>query len=159
MLIAVAAIGKLKAGPERELFDRYIDRATAAGKSLGLTFTVRELPENRAATAAFRMTEEATALMATLPAGAFLVALDEKGKAMDSKAFADFVAARRDAGTHNLVFAIGGPDGHGDSLLDKAALRLAFGAMTWPHQLVRVMLAEQIYRAVTILSGHPYHRA
>ncbi len=97
--------------------------------------------------------------MATFPAGAFLVALDEKGKAMDSKAFADFVAGRRDAGTHNLVFAIGGPDGHGDSLLDKAALRLAFGAMTWPHQLVRVMLAEQIYRAVTILSGHPYHRA
>jgi 23S rRNA (pseudouridine1915-N3)-methyltransferase len=158
VLIAIAATGKLRAGPERELFDRYIDRSATAGKSLGLTFTVRELPESRAATPPLRTKQEAAALMASLPSGAFLVALDEKGKTLDSNAFADLVAARRDAGTQNLVFAIGGPDGHGP-LLDKAALRLAFGAMTWPHQLVRVMLAEQIYRAVTILSGHPYHRA
>jgi 23S rRNA (pseudouridine1915-N3)-methyltransferase len=158
MLITVAAVGRLKDGPEREIFERYLSRATAAGRSLGLTFALREFPESRAATAAARKEQEAALLLQALPAGAVLVALDEGGKSIDSRAFADRVARWRDDGAAALAFALGGPDGHGRTLLDKAALRLAFGAMTWPHQLARMMLAEQLYRTVTILSGHPYHR-
>lgn len=159
MLIAVAAIGRLKAGPERELHDRYIKRATAAGKVLGLGFASREFPESRATTAAARKDQEAVALLAGLPPAARLVALDEGGKALDSATFARRIAGWRDDGAEAVAFAIGGADGHGVALLEAATLRLAFGAMTWPHQLVRVMLAEQLYRTVTILSGHPYHRA
>ena len=159
MLIAIAAVGKLKAGPERELFDRYLARAGAAGKQLGLTFAAREFPESRAASPAARMTHEAEALLAAVPQSAPLVALDERGSAIDSASFARRIAAWRDNGAGNVIFALGGADGHGAALLAKAEFRLAFGAMTWPHQLVRIMLAEQIYRAVTILSGHPYHRA
>jgi 23S rRNA (pseudouridine1915-N3)-methyltransferase len=96
-------------------------------------------------------------VLAALPT-ALLVALDEGGKGLASRAFADRIAAWRDAGDANVAFVIGGADGLGAAILEKARIRLAFGAMTWPHQLVRVMLAEQLYRAVTILSGHPYHR-
>jgi 23S rRNA (pseudouridine1915-N3)-methyltransferase len=158
MRVTIAAIGRLKAGPERELLDRYLDRAGKAGKRLSLSFTVREFPESRAATAATRKIEEASAVLAALPAGAMLVALDESGTGLDSRSFAARIGKWRDGGAEDLVLAIGGPDGHGDAILGKAALRLAFGGMTWPHQLVRLMLAEQLYRVVTILSGHPYHR-
>jgi 23S rRNA (pseudouridine1915-N3)-methyltransferase len=158
MLITVAAIGRLKDGPEREIFERYLSRATAGGRSLGLTFALREFPESRAAAATVRKEQEATVLLEALPFGTALVALDEGGRPMDSRTFADRVARWRDDGVASLAFALGGPDGHGRALLDKATLRLAFGAMTWPHQLARIMLAEQLYRAVTILSGHPYHR-
>jgi 23S rRNA (pseudouridine1915-N3)-methyltransferase len=143
MLITIAAVGKLKAGPERELFDRFFSRAGTTGRRLSLTFAHREFPESRASPAATRRDQEAAAMLTALPADATVVALDESGK---------------NGGAADIVFAIGGADGHGAALIDKAALRLAFGAMTWPHQLVRLMLAEQCYRAVTILSGHPYHR-
>jgi 23S rRNA (pseudouridine1915-N3)-methyltransferase len=159
MLITVAAIGRLKAGHERELFDHFLARATAPGKTIGLTFTEREFPESRAGSSGVRGTQEAAALLTAVPAGAMLVALDESGTSMTSNAFADRLGKWRDDGTAGVVFAIGGADGHGPALIAKAGLRLAFGAMTWPHRLVRVMLAEQLYRAVTILSGHPYHRA
>jgi 23S rRNA (pseudouridine1915-N3)-methyltransferase len=158
MLITIAAIGRLKAGPERELYERYLDRASAAGKRLGLAFATRELAESRAASDAARKEQEAAALLAAVPPGTVLVALDEDGRTADSAAFAAHIARWRDGGTPGIVFAIGGPDGHGPGVATKAAFRLAFGAMTWPHQLVRIMLAEQLYRAVTILSGHPYHR-
>ena len=158
MLITIAAIGKLKVGPERELFERYMTRATSVGRKLALTFTIRESTESRAASAAIRKNQESAAIVSALPAGAVLVALDETGRSIDSRAFADRLAAWRDGGAPGVTFAIGGADGHSQALTDKAALRLAFGAMTWPHQLVRLMLAEQLYRAVTILSGHPYHR-
>jgi len=158
MLITVGAIGRLKDGPERELCDRYLSRASAAGRALGLTFALRELAESRAASAPARKEQEAAALIGGLAAGTALVALDEGGKSLDSRAFADRIARWRDDGAGGLAFAIGGPDGHGRALLDKATLRLAFGAMTWPHQLARIMLLEQLYRTVTILSGHPYHR-
>jgi 23S rRNA (pseudouridine1915-N3)-methyltransferase len=156
--VTIAAIGKLKAGAERDLAARYIDRANAGGRRLGLTVTVRELPEGRAANPATRKDDEADALVGGLATGALLIALDERGRALDSPAFAARLADWRDTGTADLVLAIGGADGHGKAVLDRAALRLSFGAMTWPHQLVRVMVAEQLYRAVTILSGHPYHR-
>jgi 23S rRNA (pseudouridine1915-N3)-methyltransferase len=159
MLITIAAIGRLKAGAERELYERYLARASAAGRRHGLAFATRELPESRAASEATRRDQEAAALISSVPAGAVLVALDEHGKAMDSAAFATRIAGWRDDGAPVIVFAIGGPDGHGPGVAAKAALRLAFGAMTWPHQLVRIMLAEQLYRAVTIISGHPYHRS
>lgn len=158
MLITIAAVGKLKAGPERELFDRFFSRAGTTGRRLSLTFAHREFPESRASSAATRRDQEAAAMLTALPADATVVALDESGKNMASRAFAERLAGWRDGGAADIVFAIGGADGHGAALIDKAALRLAFGAMTWPHQLVRLMLAEQCYRAVTILSGHPYHR-
>lgn len=155
MLITIAAVGKLKAGPERDLYDRYVERATGAGRSLALTLATREFVESRAATATARKEQEAEMLLAL---GGTLVALDEGGRTLDSRSFADRIARWRDDGVAGLVFALGGPDGHGSALLKKSALRLAFGPMTWPHQLARIMLAEQLYRAVTILSGHPYHR-
>jgi len=158
MLITIAAVGRLKAGPERVLFDRFVDRAGTAGRKLGLTFTTREFSESRATSGPSRKDQEANALLAALPSGAVLVGLDEAGRSLDSRAFAERIAKWRDNGTGDLVLAIGGADGHGSALLEKASLRLAFGPMTWPHQLARLMLAEQLYRAVTILSGHPYHR-
>ena len=159
MLITVAAVGKLKAGPERELFERFLERAEASGRTLGLTFAVRELAESRAASAELRKSQEGVSLRAALPGGATVVALDERGKNLTSTDFAGRIGSWRDGGQANLAFVIGGPDGHGAALTDAAALKIAFGGMTWPHQLARVMLAEQLYRAVTILSGHPYHRA
>ncbi len=155
MLITIAAIGRLKAGPERELFDRYMGRAEAAGRKLGLTFAVRESPESRAASSEARRLEEAAVLLKA--ATGKLVALDERGRNLTSVAFAGQLARWRDSGA-GVTVAIGGADGHGAGLLERADLRLAFGEMTWPHQIVRAMLAEQLYRAVTILSGHPYHR-
>jgi 23S rRNA (pseudouridine1915-N3)-methyltransferase len=158
MLITIAAVGKLKAGPERELFDRFVDRAGNAGRKLGLTFTTREFSESRAASPPIRKDQEAAALLGVLMPSGLLVALDEGGKNLDSRAFAEQLRKWRDDGAGDLTLAIGGADGHGPALLAKATLRLAFGPMTWPHQLARLMLAEQLYRAVTILSGHPYHR-
>jgi 23S rRNA (pseudouridine1915-N3)-methyltransferase len=158
MLITIAAIGKLKQGPERDLFDRYIDRAGTAGRKLGLSFTTREFAESRATSAPLRREQEATAILSAVAQGAILIALDEGGKNLDSRGFAERIAHWRDDRAVALVLAIGGADGHGADLLAKANFRLAFGPMTWPHQLIRLMLAEQLYRAVTILSGHPYHR-
>lgn len=158
MRITIAAVGRAKAGPERDLTSRYLDRAAQAGRRLGLTFTVREFTDSRAATAPTRMKQEADAILASLSADDVLVALDRTGTDLGSRAFANRLADWRRDGVANVVFAIGGTDGHGTALMQRAALRLAFGAPTWPHQLARVMLAEQLYRAVTILTGHPYHR-
>jgi len=158
MRILIAAVGRLKAGPDRALIERYIDRASQAGRSLGLTLSVREFVESRAQRADERMAQEAATLLSALPDGAILVALDERGETPSSAAFAKRVGDWRDQGARDLVFAIGGPDGHGDAIRKRADLKLAFGAMTWPHQIVRILLAEQIYRAATILAGHPYHR-
>ncbi|MHC5655017.1 23S rRNA (pseudouridine(1915)-N(3))-methyltransferase RlmH [Stappia sp.] len=159
MRLHIACIGRLKAGPEREFFSRYSERVTKGGRGVSLgPLEMIELPESRAQRAADRKAEEARALLAALPAGAVIVALDETGKTMSSEDFASRVADLRDAGTADLAFVIGGPDGHGSALVDAARLVLALGPMTWPHQIVRGLIAEQIYRAATILSGHPYHR-
>jgi 23S rRNA (pseudouridine1915-N3)-methyltransferase len=157
--LTIAAIGRTKAGPERELAGRYLDRAAKAGGRLGLSFQLREIPESRASRPADRKREEAEALLAAVPSGAVAVALDEHGDTLGSEAFAKRIGRWRDDGTADVALFIGGADGLDGELLAKARLVLAFGAMTWPHQLVRTMIAEQLYRAVTILSGHPYHRA
>jgi 23S rRNA (pseudouridine1915-N3)-methyltransferase len=157
--VQIAAIGRMKQGPERELVARYLDRAIAGGKSLGLNgFEVSEHPESRAATAPLRKADEAKVLRAGVPDGAVLVALDEHGKSISSDAFASQLGRWRDDGRTAATFLIGGADGLDPALLAGAALALSFSPLTWPHQLVRIMLAEQLYRATTILSGHPYHR-
>src|SRR5690606_32973192 len=159
MQIVVAAIGRMKHGPERELAARYLARAEAAGRALGLTgFSVAESPESRAQDASSRKREEAAALTRLSPSGARRIVLDERGKMLASAAFAEKIAAWRDDGAPALTLAIGGPDGHDPAFRDNADLVLSFSPMTWPHQLVRIMAAEQLYRATTILSGHPYHR-
>lgn len=159
MRIAIHAVGRLKSGPERDLADRYLDRAGKIGRSLGITaVTGREWPESRALRPDDRKAEEAAALLAELPEGAALWAFDERGDSPTSTGFAADLARLRDAGRSALVFAIGGADGHGPALLDRADRRLAFGRLTLPHQIVRILAAEQVYRALTILSGHPYHR-
>ena len=158
MRIAVHAVGRMKAGPERELVDRYFDRFARSGPGIGLEFAgVTETPESRARGADERRREEARKL-SSLSEGAALILLDERGKNLTSAEFAAKIASLRDAGRRNAILAIGGPDGHDEALRRSAELIVSFGAATWPHQLVRVMLAEQLYRAATILSGHPYHR-
>ncbi len=158
MRIAIAAIGRMKQGPERELVSRYLDRARASGKALALTgFDVLEFAESRAGSADARKDEEARTLSAALPEGVRVV-LDEHGKSISSQAFATQLGRWRDDGRAAVSFVIGGADGHGRDLLSGADLTLSFSPLTWPHQMVRIMLAEQLYRTTTILSGHPYHR-
>jgi 23S rRNA (pseudouridine1915-N3)-methyltransferase len=158
--IIVAAIGRLKSGPETELAARYAKRAGQTGRSLGLRdIEIVEIRESRAAEAEKHMIEESIALANVIPAGSAVVLLDSRGESLDSPALAGRLAQWRGDNRPAVVFVIGGPDGLAASLADEADLRLAFGAATWPHQLVRVMLLEQLYRAATILTGHPYHRA
>ena len=157
MRLLIAAIGRARAGPERALAEAYLDRARRLAPRLGFRgLELVEIDESRKA--ALRRDEEAAALLAACPEGAALIALDERGDNLSSPSFARRLAALRDEGRPATSFLIGGPDGHGPLIRSRATLSLAFGAATWPHLLVRVLLAEQIYRAMTILSGHPYHR-
>ena len=154
MRLTIVAIGRLARGPESELVRTYADRATAAGRALGLgPLEVLELESRKPGKDA-----EGEALLAALPAGAHVIACDERGKAWGSRAFADRLASLRDRGVRQLAFVVGGADGLTDEGRGAAAETLAFGPQTWPHALVRVMLAEQVYRATTILAGTPYHR-
>lgn len=160
MRLTIVAIGRLKQGPERELAARYHARFTDIGRSLGFRgLDIHEIAESRARDAAARSAEEGAAIAARCPEQAVLVTLDERGRSLESADFSRRLTAWRDAGTAETVFVIGGADGLSPELRRKAKLTLAFGAATWPHQMVRVMLLEQIYRAATILAGHPYHRA
>ncbi|MTD95243.1 23S rRNA (pseudouridine(1915)-N(3))-methyltransferase RlmH [Hyphomicrobium sp. xq] len=159
MRLVVAAVGRLK-DAERELCERYSKRFDAAGRSLCLgPLTITELSESRAAGADARKADEAARLMKAAGTADVRVVLDEGGKALSSEAFAKWIAQRRDGGAKGLAFLIGGPDGHGPAALDGAALKLSLGPMTLPHGMARAVLIEQLYRAATILSGHPYHRA
>jgi 23S rRNA (pseudouridine1915-N3)-methyltransferase len=159
MRILVAATGRLKAGPDRALVERYQNRAVNIGRTLGLRGPdVIEVKESRAREAMRRATEEAIALASTIPDGAIKIALDSRGQNASSDAFAGRIRGWRDGGHQILCFVIGGADGLAAGLTDDADAIFAFGSATWPHQLVRIMLMEQIYRAMTILSGHPYHR-
>jgi 23S rRNA (pseudouridine1915-N3)-methyltransferase len=142
------------------LAERYRERFDEIGRKLGFRgLEIHEIPESRARDAATRMSEEAAAMSALIPEKSVLVTLDERGENIDSAGFARHLGRWRDQGNGNTIFAIGGADGLSPDLQRKAKLRIAFGSATWPHQMVRVMLLEQIYRAATILAGHPYHRA
>jgi 23S rRNA (pseudouridine1915-N3)-methyltransferase len=158
--LLLIGVGRLKSGPERELVARYAERCAAGGRKVGLTaFDLREIEESRARRPEDRKAEEAQALGNLLPPGAKLVCLDERGKTLDSEAFAGKMGDWRDGGAPACAVVIGGPDGLDPEFRARADLVLAFGAMTWPHQLVRALAAEQLFRAMTILAGHPYHRA
>jgi 23S rRNA (pseudouridine1915-N3)-methyltransferase len=160
MRLIVAAIGRLKAGSERELAERYRDRVAKAGRAVGLRdIEIVEIRESRAQDAAKRVLEESIALANLIPERALVVALDAMGENLDSGSFTVTLRGWRDAGRPAAIFCVGGADGLGEEVKRRADLTLAFGAATWPHQLVRIMLLEQLYRAVTILAGHPYHRA
>ena len=157
--VTLVATGRLKPGLERDLAAHYLERAALAGRPLGMAVGARELDESRARRPEDRKREEAEALRAAFPAATLTVALDEAGRTLDSAGFANLFGAARDAGRGAMIVVIGGPDGLDPDFRRSADHAVAFGAMTWPHQLVRVMAAEQIYRAATILAGHPYHRA
>jgi len=159
MRLLIAAVGKLKQGPERSLGTHYLGRAEALGRRLNLSpLTSIELPESRASAADARRNAEALALLAKVPADFQMLCLDPAGKPLSSEDFARLLARLRDGGTGGLAFLIGGPDGLGQAALDAAKMSLSLGPMTLPHGLARIVLAEQLYRAMTILAGHPYHR-
>ena len=160
MRLLLIAVGRLKAGPERDLFERYAKRLAESVRLVGIAgFECREIEEGRARRPEDRQAEEARAIRAALPAGARLVLCDERGKSLTSVEFAAEIGVARDHGESAYAVVLGGPDGLDPKLRGEAHRLLAFGAMTWPHQLARIMAAEQAYRALTILAGHPYHRA
>src|SRR5262245_47741307 len=159
MRLTVAAIGRLRDGPERELAERYRKRTAELGRRVGLRdVEIVEVRESRAKDVGKRMIEESIAIANVISDKAAVVVLDERGENLDSRALATQLGKWRDAGRPAAVFIIGGDEGLAPALSERATLRLAFGAATWPHQLMRSMLLEQLYRAVTILAGHPYHR-
>lgn len=159
MRILVIAVGRLKQGPECELAEMYRKRAEGIGRSLGLRdIEIIEIRESRAQDAERRRVEESIAIASVVPERAVLVMLDERGDNRDSAALAALLREWRAEDRTAVCFVIGGADGLGDNLRQRANLKLAFGTATWPHQLVRIMLLEQLYRAATILAGHPYHR-
>ena len=159
MQITIAAVGQLKSGPEQELFEHYLKRLRQHGGQCGLgDIIVRETPEDRARTATERRRNETAKLATLLPQKSSTIALDENGKAFSSVEFANRIAHWRDIGTARLGFLIGGPDGLGREIKQAAGEVFSLGRLTWPHRLARVLLAEQLYRTATILTGHPYHR-
>jgi 23S rRNA (pseudouridine1915-N3)-methyltransferase len=153
--LTLCVVGRLRAGPEKELIDDYLTRFDRTGRALGLgPVRVVEVEDRKGG----GMAAEAALLRKAIPSGAAIIVLDERGKVMPSPKFAARLADFRDAGRSEVALVIGGADGIDPSLRTQADLALSFGAMVWPHMLVRVMLAEQLYRAVSILAGSPYHR-
>jgi 23S rRNA (pseudouridine1915-N3)-methyltransferase len=152
MRIVIASVGRDRKDLARALCEDYARRCAWPVELIELAPRATSLPAGR------RLEEEAERLLKALPEGAIVIALDERGRNLDSRGFARRLADWRDTGRPAVAFVIGGADGLAPALLERADERVAFGRMTWPHRLVRVMLLEQIYRAQTILAGHPYHR-
>ena len=150
-IAAVGRWGETKGGPERALFDRYASR-------LDIRLDLKDVVETRRLTGPKLRAAEGERLLAQIPKGATVVALDVKGRSLDSEGLAKLVAGWRNGGTKDIVFVIGGADGLDVAVLARADLRLSLGPLTWPHLMVRAMLAEQLYRAQCILDRHPYHR-
>jgi 23S rRNA (pseudouridine1915-N3)-methyltransferase len=155
MRLTICAVGRLRAGPERLLVDDYVARLTRTGRALGLGPLSEVEVEDRKGTG---MGAEGLLIARAIPEGAAVVALDERGQMLGSPELAGRLAAWRDGGRQDAAFLIGGADGLAPELRERADLVLSLGPMVWPHKLVRVMLAEQLYRAATILAGSPYHR-
>ena len=151
MRVTIAAVGRDRSGPARDLFDEYCRRCP-------WPIRLHEVPPRTTAPPERRLAEEAGRLSSAVARDAAVVALDENGRNLTSRALAAKIGAWQRHGRSELAFLIGGPDGLDAALLERADLVLALGRMTWPHRLVRVLLAEQLYRAATILAGHPYHR-
>ena len=149
MRITIAAVGRLRNGPIRDLISDYTKR-------LPWDLTIREVAEGRQQ--GRRKEDEATALLASVADGAGVIALDERGKDLTSEGLATWLAKRRDDGQRDWAVLIGGADGLGAAVLDRADLVLSLGRLTWPHMLARLLVVEQLYRAHTIQTGHPYHR-
>ena len=159
MRLSVIAVGRLKDGPERELCERYRERAVMLGRSLSLIGPdIAEISESKARRSDERKRDEAAAILGK-HGGGLLIAFDERGKAIGSEDFSARIATARDSGAAGASFVIGGADGLSEEIRDKADLILGFGRLTMPHQIVRALVLEQIYRAMTIIAGHPYHRA
>ena len=149
----------MKAGPEQELYAKYADRISKSGKNLHFTGPdLVEIVESREDNDEKRKSEEADALISSAGKDVRIIVLDEKGKDLTSREFSQLLRTEQEAGTKTLAFAIGGPDGHGELIKNTAVRKIRLGSLTWPHQIARILLAEQLYRAITILSGHPYHR-
>ena len=160
MKILIAAIGKLRAGPEASLVEDYLSRANSSGRNIGFSgpfISEMEAPGNLPP--ASRQIREGELLLKSARDHERLFVLDEAGANLSSQKISAMLRDMRDDGVAGAAFLIGGADGHGEEIKARAAETLSFGAATWPHMLVRVMLAEQLYRAMTILSGHPYHRS
>ena len=154
MRMVIAAVGRLRQGPEQALISDYLDRHAKAGRALGLPpVTLTEVEDKRSG----GMAAEAALLARAIPDGAAVITLDERGQTLSSPEFAARIAEFRDQ-ARDIAFVIGGADGIDPDLRGRADVSISFGRMVWPHMLVRVMLAEQIYRATTILAGSPYHR-
>ena len=159
MLVTLAAIGKMKKGPEQELAQRYQKRIQSSGKATGISaLKVLEFSESRAASAGERKRMEARDITDRLSATPTIIAFDERRKTPTSRQFAQLVKKEADAGTSELALIIGGPDGLDEAFRNQAKHVISFGALTMPHQIVRILVLEQVYRAVTILTNHPYHR-
>jgi 23S rRNA (pseudouridine1915-N3)-methyltransferase len=158
--LLIAAVGRLKSGPEADLVSDYVERTRRLGRGMGFSeVAVVEIEAPKALAGAPRRARESELLLAAAPRDARLAALDEHGEIFSSEEFARLLERWRDGGAAAAAFLIGGADGHGEELATRSERRIAFGRATFPHLLVRAMLAEQIYRAMTILAGHPYHRA
>jgi 23S rRNA (pseudouridine1915-N3)-methyltransferase len=156
MRIHIVAVGRLRAGPERDLIDDYLTRFDRTGRALALgPAQVIEVEDKKGG----GMNAEASLLSKAIPSGALVCVMDERGKVMTSPAFAQQIGGWRDQGRQDVAFVIGGADGLDAAMRGQADAALSFGKMVWPHMLVRVMLAEQLYRAASILAGSPYHRA
>lgn len=159
MQISIFAVGRMKRGAEHKLVDHYLDRFSKSCGTVGFHLKkLQEVSESRAQTACQRMEEEGRKLIEFLPEKCRLIVLDERGKSISSSAFAEKLGFYRDEGIRDLVIALGGPDGHNEQIRSRADFLLSFGFMTWPHQIARILLTEQLYRAVMIASNHPYHR-
>ncbi len=157
--ITIIAVGRAKDSAERDLFNKYRERFDKVGSGQGLaSLSLIEVEEKRSIQGDERKKREAELILNALPEGAVLVLLDERGKALSSKEICQLIETNRDQGVRDLVFVIGGADGVTIELRNLATKLLSFGPATWPHMLARTMLGEQIYRAVCILSGHPYHK-
>lgn len=160
MRLWILAVGNSRGSSEGALCDDFIERARKLGRNMGFpAVAIEELAVSKAREVDKRIADECARLAARVPDGAHVILLDAKGKGMTSEDFAEMLAALRDAGTRDLAFVIGGPDGLGPLPGKKAGRSLAFGPQTWPHLLARALLSEQVYRAMTIMAGHPYHRA
>lgn len=159
MRIILFAVGKLKKNAISQIYMQYFERLSVCAKSLGIQHISNyEILESRASTANLRKSQEGKKLLEFMPKNGYLILCDEKGENLSSNAFATKLRSTLDEGLGDIIVAIGGADGFCDEIKQRANLTISFGAMTWPHQLVRILLSEQLYRAMTIMLNHPYHR-